>query len=66
MNRDETALVVNPERRKLEGAIKSKASQLSRKRAEFGSIVLEEPELDNSEIETYQRNKAALQEAMEK
>ena len=61
---DETTRVVNPAHRKLEGQIKSQAAKLSRKKAQFGALMLE-GELEVSPVEDYQRRKADLQETIE-
>jgi hypothetical protein len=61
---DETTQVVNPAHRKLEGQIKSQAAKLSRKRAQFGALMLE-GELEVSPVEDYQKGKADLQETIE-
>ena len=61
---DETTRVVNPSYRKLEGEIKSQAAKLSRKRAAFGALLLED-ELEVSRVENYQKRKADLQETIE-
>lgn len=53
--------VVNPAWRKLTSEIKTQAAKLARKRAQFGALSLEgQPEAD--EVETYQEQKAQLQE----
>jgi hypothetical protein len=61
---DETTRVVNPAHRKLEGQIKSQAAKLSRKRAQFGALMLE-GELEVSSVEDYQKCQADLQETIE-
>ena len=60
----ETTRVVNPVHRKLEGQIKSQAAKLSRKKAQFGALILE-GELEVSPVENYQKGKADLQETIE-
>jgi hypothetical protein len=56
---DESTKVINPIYRELEGKIKRNASLLSRHRAKFGSISLEE-DLDEEKIEKFEKKKAVL------
>lgn len=58
---DETGMVVNPAYRKLESQIKSKAAKLGRKRAEFGTIVLQD-DLNSKGMAQYERRKASVRE----
>jgi hypothetical protein len=60
----ETTRVVNPTHRQLEGQIKSQAAKLSRKKAQFGALMLE-GELEVSPVEDYQKRQADLQETIE-
>lgn len=56
---DDSTKVTNPVYRDLEGKIKRNASLLSRHRAKFGSISLEE-ELDKEKVEKFEKKKAIL------
>ena len=57
----DTVRVVNPARRELEGKIRTGTGSLSRKRAEFGGLLLHEP-LDPARVERWGTKKVALQE----
>jgi hypothetical protein len=61
---DETAKVVNPAYRKLEGEIKSKAAKLSRTLARFGVIALP-AELEAPQVAAYEREKGRLKEEID-
>jgi hypothetical protein len=61
---DETARVVNPAYRTLEGQIKSKAGKLGRRFAEFGEITLQEG-LDSKQIAEYEKKKGDLKEQVD-
>jgi hypothetical protein len=61
---DETREVVNPRYRKLEGQIKGKAGKLSRKKAEFGELSMNEG-LKSEEIAEYERKKGELKEQID-
>jgi hypothetical protein len=61
---DETAKVVNPAYRKLEGEIKSKAARLSRALAQFGAISLP-VELEASQVAAYEGKKGRLKEEID-
>ena len=56
--------VVNPERRKLDREYRSAISKLTRCQARFAALTLH-PESEAPEIETWQREKADLQEQIE-
>jgi Transposase protein len=60
----DTAQVVNPRYRELESKIKSQAARLSRKRAEYGALLLDE-EIEEKKIQAYLRKKAELKEMIE-
>jgi len=60
----ETAEVVNPAYRKLEGEIKSKAAKRGRRLAEFGKMSIHEG-LDSKEIARYETKKADLKEEID-
>jgi len=57
----DTVRVVNPARRELEGKIRTRTGLLSRKRAEFGGLLLHEP-IEPARVERWGRHKVALQE----
>jgi hypothetical protein len=57
----DTVRVVNPARRELEGKIRARTGWLSRKRAEFGGLILHEP-IDPAPVERWGNKKVALQE----
>jgi hypothetical protein len=57
----DTVRVVNPARRELEGKIRARTGSLSRKRAEFGGLLLHEP-LEPARVERWGNKKVALQE----
>ena len=57
----ETIKVINPEYRRLDGAVRKKAAQLGRRRAEFGKLALTE-DIEPDKVEKYERRKAELQE----
>jgi hypothetical protein len=61
---DETRTVVNPAWRALDSQVKSKASQLTRRRAAFSQVCLSE-ELNDVETERFARRKAELKDAVE-
>lgn len=60
---DDTTKVVNPEYRKLDSQIRKDNGKLSRKKAEFGCLMLE-GELKEENMEVYIRRKSELQEDM--
>lgn len=57
----DTVRVVNPARRELEGKIRARTGSLSRKRAEFGGLILHEP-IEPARVERWGTKKVALQE----
>jgi hypothetical protein len=57
----DTVRVVNPTRRELEGKIRARTGWLSRRRAEFGGLILQEP-IEPARVERWGNKKAALQE----
>lgn len=59
----DTTRLVNPEYRKLDGQVRSKASILNRKLAQFGALNLE-GEIDSKKVGSYQEKKAELQEGI--
>lgn len=61
---DETKKVVNPAYRELEGRIRSKRGQLTRKQAIFGQATLDE-KLRSHDIAQYQQQKGELKEQIE-
>lgn len=58
----DTAEVINPRYRQIESQIKSKAALLYRKRALFGTIVLEETPTEEKYLQRYELKKASVQE----
>lgn len=60
----DTAQVVNPEYRQLDGQIRSSNGKLSRLLAKFGSLNLEDT-IEPTKVEPYLKQKAALQEEIE-
>lgn len=60
----ETAQVVNPAYRKLEGAIKSKAAKKARRLAQFGAVSIREG-LSSREMARYESKKAELKEEID-
>jgi transposase-like protein len=58
---DETTKVINPDYRDVDNKIRSLNSKLSRKKAEFGELILS-GEIEQQKVEEYQQNKAQLQE----
>jgi transposase-like protein len=58
---DETTKVINPDYRNVDNKIRSLNSKLSRKKAEFGELILSR-EIEQQEVEGYEQNKAQLQE----
>lgn len=60
----ETATVVNPDYRRLESQIKSKAAILARRRARFGALSLDE-DLSAATIASYERQKGDLKEEID-
>lgn len=56
--------VVNPKHRKLDGEIRSKASKLHCKMAQFGATTID-GDIEDEKIEKYQKEKANLQEEIE-
>jgi hypothetical protein len=60
----DTAQVVNPEYRQLDGQIRSSNGKLSRLLAKFGSLNLEDT-IEPAKVEPYLQQKAALQEEIE-
>lgn len=61
---DDPIQVVNPQYRLLEGRIRSESSKLSRKKAEYGALILEE-EMNDENIKKYVKKKAELKENIE-
>lgn len=61
---DETKKVVNPVYRKLENQIKSKAAMLSRKKAKFGELALDEG-LEEKDMQEYTNQKGLLMEEIQ-
>lgn len=61
---DETIKVVNPEYRELARQIRSKNSKLSRKRAEYGALILKS-EIDEENVQEYVQKKSELKELIE-
>ncbi len=57
----DTVQVVNPEYRHIDGQVRSKASVLSRKLAQFGALSLE-GDIDSKKVGDYQKKKADMQE----
>ena len=60
----DTVKVVNPAYRRLDGELRKKRSRLARVTAEFGSLGLE-GEITPSNVEAYERKKAALRDETE-
>jgi hypothetical protein len=58
---DETTKVVNPDYRNVDHKIRSLTSKLSRKKAEFGELILS-GEIEPQQVEAYEQNKAQLQD----
>ena len=58
---DETSKVINPDYRSVDNKIRSLNSKLSRKKAEFGDLILT-GEIEPQKVEGYQQNKAQLQQ----
>lgn len=61
---DETKTVVNPEYRKLDGQVRSKAGKLGRKIREFGEMVLQE-DSEMEKIPDYEQSKGELKEQID-
>jgi hypothetical protein len=61
---DETIKVVNPRYRYIESKIRSKNSKLSRKRAEYGALILES-EIEETKVKDYVQRKSELKETIE-
>jgi hypothetical protein len=59
----ETARVVNPAHRRLDGMVRKRVVLLNRKRAEFGAINLED-DIEPKKVEAFARRKSELQEAI--
>lgn len=57
----DTTKVVNPEYRRLDGALRGQTSLLTRRLAKFGALNLEET-IEPETVEKYERQKAGLQE----
>jgi hypothetical protein len=57
----DTVRVVNPEYRHIDGQVRSKASVLSRKLAQFGALSLE-GDIDSKKVGDYQKKKVDMQE----
>lgn len=57
----DTVRVVNPEYRRIDGQVRSKASVLSRKLALFGALSLE-GDIDSKKVGDYQKKKSDMQE----
>ena len=60
----ETARIVNPARRTLDGQVRSLASKLSRRLAQFGTLHLNET-IDPVKVEAFVANKAAAHDEIE-
>ena len=60
----DTTKVVNPAWRKLDGDIRSKASQLSRHLAEFGALHMNQP-IEPRYVEKFQQKKAHIRESID-
>jgi hypothetical protein len=58
----DTVEVINPRYRQIESQIKSKAALLYRKRALFGTIVMEETPAEKKDLQRYELKKALVQE----
>lgn len=61
---DETVKVVNPVYREIQSKIRSKNSKLSRKRAQYGALILES-EIEEKKIKDYVQKKSELKETLE-
>ncbi|MHC4270570.1 MAG: putative transposase [Planctomycetota bacterium] len=61
---DETVKVINPRYRELESQIRSKNAKLSRKRAEYGGLILK-AEIEENKIQKFVRKKSELKEFIE-
>lgn len=60
----DTTQVVNPVWRKLDGEIRSKTSQLSRRLSEFGSLHMDQP-IEPLYMEKFQQRKAQIRESID-
>lgn len=60
-NIDETILVINPTYRELDSQIRSINGKLSRKKAEYGDLILKQ-EIEENEIKDYVQKKSELKE----
>jgi len=58
----DTSEVINPQYRKIESQIKSKAALLYRRRALFGTMVMEETPTQEKDVQRYELRKALVQE----
>jgi hypothetical protein len=61
---DETVKVVNPEYRELDRQMRSKNSKLSRKRAEYGALILKS-DIDEDKVKDYVQKKSELKALIE-
>jgi hypothetical protein len=60
----DTTEVVNPQWRELDGQVRKGAAKLSRKKAEYGALILDE-EIDPEKVETWLARKTGLQNEIE-
>ena len=63
-NMDETVKVVNPRYKEVESQLRSKNAKLSRKRAEYGTLILES-EIEQAKVQKYVQKKSELAEFIE-
>ncbi|MBT5269403.1 MAG: hypothetical protein HOL70_08160 [Candidatus Marinimicrobia bacterium] len=61
----ETEIVINPEYRRLDGEVRKIVARLVRRRAKFGKLALI-GDIEPKKVEKYERQKAELQEEVEK
>jgi len=61
---DETVRVVNPRYKEVETQVRSKSAKLSRRRAEYGALILE-GEIEEDTVKEYAQNKSHLKEVIE-
>jgi hypothetical protein len=61
---DDTIKVVNPQYRKLDSQVRSKNGKLSRNRAQYGALLLED-EIEEKNIQEFVQKKAELKEIIE-
>lgn len=64
-NIDETILVVNPRYRELDSQIRSLNSKLSRKKSEYGDLILKQ-EIEENEIKDYVQKKSELKDDIDR